>query len=96
MSNRTQEWSYAERGNYWSDYLGWDRNQNGVGDTAYEPNDAMDKLLWTYPLARLLINSPAVATLRWIQQAFPVLRPPGVQDSYPLMAPIAQAQGVTP
>ena len=96
VSNRTQEWSYAERGNYWSDYLGWDRNQNGVGDTAYEPNDAMDKLLWTYPLARLLINSPAVATLRWIQQAFPVLRPPGVQDSYPLMAPNAQAQGVTP
>lgn len=99
VSNRTQEWSYEEHGNYWSDYLGWDRNNNGVGDTAYEPNDAMDKLLWTYPLARLLINSPAVETLRWIQKTFPVLRSPGVQDSYPLMAPpdasIALVQGAT-
>lgn len=87
VSNREQEWSYQEQGNYWSDYLGWDRNQDGVGDAHYEPNDAMDKLLWTYPLARLLINSPAMETLRWIQQAFPVLKSSGVKDSFPLMTP---------
>ncbi|AUM12453.1 nitrous oxide reductase family maturation protein NosD [Ketobacter alkanivorans] len=94
VSNRMQEWSYQERGNYWSDYLGWDRNRDGVGDTHYEPNDAMDKVLWTYPTARLLINSPAVETLRWIQKAFPVLKPAGVQDSYPLMQPPADLQTI--
>lgn len=87
VSNRVQEWSHEQQGNYWSDYMGWDRNQDGIGDTGYEPNDAMDKLLWTYPSARLLINSPAVETLRWIQQAFPVLKSKGVQDSFPLMQP---------
>ena len=29
---RTQEWSADGRGNYWSDYLGWDRNDDGLGD----------------------------------------------------------------
>ena len=26
----------------------------------YEPNDSVDKLLWTYPSAKLLMNSPAI------------------------------------
>ncbi|MGY0219106.1 nitrous oxide reductase family maturation protein NosD [Endozoicomonadaceae bacterium StTr2] len=92
--NDTQEWSakngYLSRGNYWSDYLGWDMNGDGLGDTAYEPNDSMDRLLWKYPSSRLLINSPAVIVLRWVQQQFPVFKAPGVKDSYPLMANPAQ------
>ena len=73
------------RGNYWSDYLGWDRNDDGVGDVAYEPNDNVDRLLWLYPQVRLLMNSPSIELLRWVQRAFPVIKSPGVQDSYPLM-----------
>jgi len=82
---RTQEWSVAGRGNYWSDYLGWDRNDDGLGDIAYEPNDNVDRLLWLYPQVRLLMNSPGIELLRWVQRAFPVLKSPGVQDSHPLM-----------
>jgi len=89
VANHTDEWSSHGRGNYWSDYLGWDRNDDGIGDVAYEPNDAVDKLLWTYPLARILMSSPAVETLRWVQTQFPVLKPQGVRDSYPLMQPVA-------
>jgi nitrous oxidase accessory protein len=85
VANRLQEWSYQGRGNYWSDYLGWDLDSDGIGDRPYIPNDAVDKLLWKYPLARLLMSSPAIETLRWVQQQFPVLRPPGVRDSFPLM-----------
>lgn len=82
---RTQEWSREGRGNYWSDYLGWDRNDDGLGDIAYEPNDNVDRLLWLYPQVRLLMNSPSIELLRWVQRAFPVMKSPGVQDSYPLM-----------
>jgi nitrous oxidase accessory protein len=82
---RTQEWSVAGRGNYWSDYLGWDRNDDGLGDIAYEPNDNVDRLLWLYPQVRLLMNSPSIELLRWVQRAFPVMKSPGVQDSHPLM-----------
>ncbi|MFP3977429.1 nitrous oxide reductase family maturation protein NosD [Marinobacter sp. KMM 10035] len=84
---RTQEWSKEGVGNYWSDYLGWDRNQDGVGDVPYEPNDNVDRLLWTYPEAKILMFSPAVDTLRWVQEAFPVVKAAGVKDSYPMMSP---------
>lgn len=92
VASREQEWSHEGRGNFWSDYLGWDLDADGVGDRYYEPNDAVDKLLWKYPLARLLMNSPAVQALRWVQREFPVFRSPGVRDSHPLMLPAASAE----
>src|SRR5450830_1248439 len=85
VASRLQEWSADGRGNYWSDYLGWDRNGDGVGDVAYEPNDNVDRLLWLYPQVRLLMNSPGIELLRWVQRAFPVMKSPGVMDSHPLM-----------
>lgn len=85
VANRPQDWAHEGRGNYWSDYLGWDLNADGIGDKQYEPNDAVDKLLWKYPMARVLMNSPAVETLRWVHEKFPVLKPQGVHDSAPLM-----------
>ena len=85
VATRTQEWSKEGEGNYWSDYLGWDRNQDGVGDVPYEPNDNVDRLLWKYPEAKILMFSPAVDTLRWVQDAFPVVKSAGVADSRPLM-----------
>lgn len=85
VATRTQEWSIDGRGNYWSDYLGWDRDNDGLGDVAYEPNDNVDRLLWVYPQVRLLMNSPSIEVLRWVQRAFPVVKSPGVQDSHPLM-----------
>lgn len=87
ISNELQEWSLDGVGNYWSDYLGWDLRGDGIGDMPYEPNDAMDRILWKYPLASVLANSPAVQLLRWVQRQFPVFRPPGVRDSHPLMTP---------
>ena len=85
VATRSQEWSKEGRGNYWSDYLGWDLAGDNIGDTPYEPNDAMDQLLWRYPASRLLMHSPAVLALRWAQRQFPVFRPQGIKDSAPLM-----------
>ncbi|WLH77132.1 nitrous oxide reductase family maturation protein NosD [Pseudomonas sp. FP2335] len=85
VATRLQEWSADGRGNFWSDYLGWDRNGDGLGDVVYEPNDNVDRLLWLYPQVRLLMNSPGIELLRWVQRAFPVMKSPGVMDSHPLM-----------
>ncbi len=85
VATREQEWSYQGRGNYWSDYLGWDLDADGIGDRPYEPNDNVDRMLWRYPLAKILMHSPAVQMLRWVQEQFPVLKAPGVRDSHPLM-----------
>ncbi|MEH6649766.1 MAG: nitrous oxide reductase family maturation protein NosD [Motiliproteus sp.] len=93
VSNRKQNWSENGRGNFWSDYLGWDMDDDGIGDTHYEPNDGVDKLLWKYPSVKVLLNSPAVETLRWVQRQFPVLKSPGVFDSSPLItSPFTEAE----
>ncbi|OOG23731.1 copper-binding protein [Thioalkalivibrio denitrificans] len=94
VATRQQEWSVDGRGNYWSDYVGWDLSGDGLGDVPHEPNDSVDRLLWKYPMARVLMNSPAIQLLRWVQRTFPVLRPPGVKDSAPLMRPTRSLEEV--
>jgi len=96
VSNKKQEWSKAGRGNYWSNYLGWDMNNDGVGDTIFEPNDGIDKLVWQYPEMKMIMDSPAILILRWVQRQFPVLKPPGVKDSHPLMLPHLSQQTNSP
>ncbi|MBP8927015.1 MAG: hypothetical protein KBG75_14235 [Pseudomonadales bacterium] len=83
MASRDETWT----GNYWSNYLGWDRNGDGVGDVPYEANDLVDRLSWRHPMMKLLLASPAVQTLRLVSQQFPLLRAPSVVDPQPQMQP---------
>ncbi len=94
VANRTQvkyvgtrwlEWSANGIGNYWSDNSAFDLDGNGIGDAAYRPNDLTDQIIWRYPAAKLLLNSPAIQVLQWAQREFPALHPGGVTDSHPLM-----------
>ena len=87
VGTRDLDWSKGGRGNYWSDNPAFDLNGDGIADTAYRPNDVVDRVLWTAPQAKVLINSPAVQVLRWAQAQFPALYPGGVVDSRPLIAP---------
>lgn len=83
---RDEVWG-AKSGNHWSNYLGWDRDGNGIGDVRYEANDMVDRLTWRYPSIKLLLASPAVQALRLVAQQFPVLRVPSVVDPKPRMQP---------
>ncbi|MDO8448576.1 MAG: nitrous oxide reductase family maturation protein NosD [Rhodoferax sp.] len=83
---RDEVWG-AQSGNHWSNYLGWDRDGNGIGDVRYEANDMVDRLTWRYPSIKLLLASPAVQALRLVAQQFPVLRVPSVVDPKPRMQP---------
>lgn len=94
VGNRTQvkyvgtrwlDWSEAGRGNYWSDNPSFDLDGDGIADRPYRPNDVVDQLVWRYPAAKLLLNSPAITALRWAQARFPGLHPGGVVDTAPLM-----------
>lgn len=87
VGTRYLDWSQGGRGNYWSDNPAFDLDGDGIADTAYRPNDLIDKVLWTAPRAKVLLNSPAVQVLRWAQAQFPALLPGGVVDSRPLIAP---------
>ncbi|ABZ75149.1 periplasmic copper-binding [Shewanella halifaxensis HAW-EB4] len=81
------EWSQTGRGNYWSGYLGWGHSSDDVGNTAYRPNDNIDKLFWLYPEANFLMDSPIVVVLRWVQSQFEITEPSGIVDSFPLLTP---------
>jgi len=96
IDNRTQvkyvgtryiEWSKDGRGNYWSDNAAFDIDSDGIADQIYKPNDLVDQIVWRHPLAKLLLNSPSVQLLKWVQSEFPALHPGGVTDSKPLMQP---------
>ncbi len=86
VAARDMVWG-EQHGNYWSNYLGWDRNGDGVGDVQYEANDMVDRLTWRHPMMKLLLASPAVQTLRLVGQQFPLLRAPSIVDPKPRMQP---------
>jgi nitrous oxidase accessory protein len=86
VASKDEYWG-VKKGNYWSNYVGWDRNGDGVGDVPYEANDMVDQLTWKYPAAKLLLNSPAVQTLRLVARQFPLLRATSIVDRHPRMLP---------
>jgi nitrous oxidase accessory protein len=88
VGTRHLEWSHEGKGNYWSDNTAFDLDGDGVGDRPYRPNGLVDHVLWRHPRAKLLLGSPAMQVLAWVQSAFPGLHPGGVIDSAPLMVPI--------
>ncbi len=87
VGTRSLDWSVGGRGNYWSDNPAFDLNGDGIADSAYRPNDLVDQVVWRYPAAKLLLNSPAIQVVRWAQSQFPGLHPGGVIDTAPLMVP---------
>ncbi|HJV59454.1 MAG TPA: nitrous oxide reductase family maturation protein NosD [Albitalea sp.] len=88
IAARDEPWG-LQRGNYWSNYVGWDRDGDGRGDVPYHASDLVDRLVWEYPAAKLLLASPATQTLRLIAEQFPLLRATSVVDARPRMRPAA-------
>ena len=86
VAAKDENWG-GKIGNYWSNYLGWDRDGDGIGDIPYEASDVVDRLTWRTPMTKLLLNSPAVQTLRMVARQFPLFRTPSIVDAHPHMQP---------
>ncbi len=81
-------WAEDNRGNYWSDYAGFDADGDQIGDLPYAASSFYESLLGRYPELRIFQLSPAVQALDLAARAFPVFQPhPKMADPYPLMAP---------
>lgn len=87
----SQYWDNEQGGNYWSDYLGWDYDGDGIGDKIYYASNRMDHLMHRHPKMRLLAVSPVIQLLQALETHFPVLRPASVIDRKPAMRPTRSA-----
>lgn len=82
--------AFAEggRGNFWSDYAGFDRDADGIGDFPYEAASLFESLLAREPNLRLFVHSPAQQAIEFTARALPEVRPaPKFVDAHPLMSP---------
>jgi nitrous oxidase accessory protein len=85
----TTRWSSGGRGNFWSDYDGYDLDGNGIGDVAFRIRNLYERMESDHPRLRLYFDSPAARALAAAERAFPILRTSEERDEHPLMKPVA-------
>lgn len=87
-TDRRAEWAIAGRGNYWSDYRGYDRDGDGVGDVPYRPEPPFLGAMKESPDLKAFRFTLAQQALDTAARMFPVYRyDPVIEDAGPLMSP---------
>src|SRR5262249_2727644 len=88
-SLRGNRWVVDGRGNYWSDYRGFDADGDGVGDVPYRAEALLDDMMDRRPELRLFQFGLAAEAVEFAANAFPALRPaPKLVDERPWVAPL--------
>jgi nitrous oxidase accessory protein len=83
-------WHDDGRGNYWSDYSGFDADADGVGDIPYQSQSTFENLMDVHPELRLFQLSPVADGIDLAARAFPLFQPRSkMTDEYPLIKPPA-------
>lgn len=62
-------------GNYWDNYEGFDRDNDGIGDTPYEIRAYADRIWMDTPMARFFRNSPVLELLDFLERLAPFSTP---------------------
>lgn len=95
-SLRDITWSENGRGNYWSDYVGYDADGDGIGDVPYRSQRLFESLIDRNEALRLFQFSPAETAIDFAARAFPEVRPQvKLEDTAPLMRPV-MPEGLPP
>lgn len=84
----TTKWSENGRGNFWSDYDGYDLNEDGLGDVPLKIQNVFQYLEGNYPRLRLYFDSPSARAMAMAEKTFPILKGSPVVDDAPLMSPV--------
>ncbi len=86
-TNSRQNFSYF-KGNFWSDYSGYDLDRDGAGDVPFHPVSLFSLVVRQNPPTLVLMHSLTVQVLNLAERLIPSLTPSGLVDSQPAMEPI--------
>ena len=85
------------KGNYWSDYEGFDRDADGSGDTPYELYAYADRLWQDEPYAQFFKGSPMLEVLDFLERLAPFSAPDMlVRDEQPSMDTVVRVAETVP
>ncbi len=62
-------------GNYWDNYQGFDRNNDGIGDTPHIERFYADKMLLSNPNVRFFYGSPIISIINFLAKLAPLSEP---------------------
>ncbi|MCP3674242.1 MAG: nitrous oxide reductase family maturation protein NosD [Gammaproteobacteria bacterium] len=85
IANQNLNIGQEYRGNFWSDYLGWDQNGDKLGDRPYEVNSFFAQLIYRFPSTILLLRSPSLELLSFLQQRLAILKTATIIDHKPIL-----------
>ncbi len=74
--------------NYWSNYVGYDLDKNGIGDVVYRPVKLFSYIVNKTPETLVLLRSLFVAIINFSEKVSPVFTPDNLVDDKPLMKPL--------
>lgn len=84
-------WSENGKGNYWSDYDGYDLDANGIGDVPHKVQNVFEYMEGNFPRLRLYLSSPAARSIEMAERLFPIVEGSDEIDSNPLIKPVVLA-----
>jgi len=87
LIGRTTTTRFAEegKGNYWSNYSGYDLDANSIGDIPHKIQNVFEYMEGNYPRLRLYLESPAAQAIGTAEKLIPVIRGSSLTDGSPLM-----------
>ncbi len=88
-TNADHSWNTFKQ-NYWSQYSGYDLNQDAIGDITHRPVSLSSVILERVDSAYVLMRSPLFNLLDQIERSFPTLIPEPLKDDEPLMQKVNQ------
>jgi hypothetical protein len=81
-------WGENGRGNYWTQYGGYDLDGDGIGDVRLTLQNAFDYLEGQNANTRLYLYSPAAQALAVAAEAFPIIQVSSELENHPLLRPV--------
>ena len=72
-------------GNYWSKYVGYDLDKDGMGDTPYRPVSLFSVISNKTPETLVMMNSMFIKLLDYSERIAPVFTPVKLMDNHPIM-----------